>query len=202
MSLDPSHRGESTKGAADRFHVNVPNAFCVFRLAGSLGLIALAVADRPASFVVVFLLLVFTDWIDGRLAKWLEQRTTYGARFDSVADAAMYGALLFGCVWFRADAMAAEGAWIVLALGSYVLSCSLALIKFRRLPSHHTYSAKVAAVLTLIAAIALLADWSVWPLRVAMVAVSCANLESALITRLSEQWKVDVPTVWHVLRTR
>jgi len=158
--------------------------------------------DRPVSFLVVFLLLVFTDWIDGRLAAWLQQRTTFGARFDSVADAAMYGALLFGCVWLRADTLVAEGAWIVAALGSYWLSCTLALIKFRRLPSHHTYSAKVAAVMTVIAALALLIDWTIWPLRVATVAVSCANLESALITLLSEQWRADVPTVWHALRTR
>lgn len=202
MSSDGSHRNESTGGAADRFYFNVPNAFCIIRLAGSLGLIAVAIMDRPTSFLVVFVLLIFTDWIDGRFATWLQQRTTFGARFDSVADAAMYAALLFGCVWFRADALFAQGAWIVAALGSYVLSCTFALAKFRRLPSHHTYSAKVAAVMTVVAALALLTDYTIWPLRAATVAVSCANLESALITLLSDQWKADVPTAWHALRTR
>jgi CDP-diacylglycerol--glycerol-3-phosphate 3-phosphatidyltransferase len=202
MSSERGHRGESSGTAAAGFRINVPNAFCVVRLAGSPGLIALAIMDRPLSFVVGFLLLVFTDWIDGRLAVWLDQRSTFGARFDSVADAAMYGALLFGCVWFRSEALVAERMWIVAALSTYFVSCILALVKFHRLPSHHTYSAKVSAVATVVAALALLSDWAIWPLRVAMVAVSCANLESATITLLSDQWKADVPTIWHALRDR
>ncbi|MGD9721505.1 MAG: CDP-alcohol phosphatidyltransferase family protein [Pirellulales bacterium] len=197
-----SQQRESAGQATVRSHVNVPNAFCAIRLAGSLGLIALAIMNRPTLFLIVFSLLIFTDWIDGRFANWLQQRSTFGARFDSVADAAMYGGLLFGCVWFKADALAHERVWMVAALGTFLFSCSVALIKFRRLPSHHTYSAKLAAVVTVIAAIALLTDWSIWPLRAATIAVAYANLESALITLLSDQWRADVPTIWHALRDR
>lgn len=156
-------------------------------------------SEDPVLFLAVFLLLASTDWIDGRLAIWLDQRTTFGARFDSVADAAMYGALLLGCVWLKGDAVAAEAPWIVTALGCYAVSCLVALVKFRRLPSHHTYSAKTAWMLTVAAAVALLSGWANWPLRVSAVAVALANLESASITLLSNRWQADVPTVWQIL---
>lgn len=184
----------------DRLWFNVPNTFCAIRLAGSFVLVALLPKGDPVLFLVVFLLLASTDWIDGKLAIWLNQRTTFGARFDSVADAAMYGALLLGCVWLKGAAVAAQAPWIAIALGCYAVSCLTALVKFRRLPSHHTYSAKIAWLVTVVAAVALLSGWASWPLRASAVAVALANLESASITLLSNRWRADVPSVWQILR--
>jgi cardiolipin synthase (CMP-forming) len=195
---DPN--SEPPNDVTDRARFNVPNAFCAIRLAGSLILIVLLPREDPVLFLVVFLLLASTDWIDGKLAIWLNQRTTFGARFDSIADAAMYGALLVGCVWLKGDAISSEAAWIAAALVCYVISCLTALVKFRRLPSHHTYSAKIAWLLTVLAAVALLSESAIWPLRVSAVAVALANLESALITLLSDRWRADVPGVWQILR--
>ena len=193
-------RSEPPIDVTDRSHFNVPNVFCAIRLIGSLLLVTLVLMGDPVLFLGMFLLLASTDWIDGKLAIWLNQRTTFGARFDSIADAAMYGALLFGCVWLKGDAIAAAAPWIIAALGCYAVSCLTALIKFRRLPSHHTYSAKIAWLLTVAAAVALLSGWASWPLRVAAVAVALGNLESVSITLLSDRWQVDVPTVWRVIR--
>ncbi len=200
MHYDPQR--EPPIDPTDRLRFNVPNALCAIRLAGSFLLLALAWMGDPLLFLGVFLLLASTDWIDGRLAISLNQRTTFGARFDSFADAAMYGALLFGCVWLKWDGIAAEAPWIAAALACYAVSCSAALLKYRRLPSHHTYSAKTAWMLTVTAAAVLLMGWASWPLRVAAVAVALANLESAAITLLSDRWQADVPTVWRVLRKR
>ena len=185
-----------------RTRFNVPNTFCAIRLVGSVVLVALVLLGYAVPFLAVFLFLAFTDWIDGKLAVWLDQRTTFGARLDSVADAAMYGALLFGCIWFQADVVRAEAPWIAAALVCYLVSCMTAVFKFGRLPSHHTYTAKAAWALTVLAAIALLSNWEVWPLRVAAVAVAVANLESTAITLLTNRWQADVPSVWCVLRKR
>jgi cardiolipin synthase (CMP-forming) len=195
-----ANRSTPFPDANDRPRFNVPNALCAIRLAGSLALVAVAFSGHATPFLVVFLFLAATDWIDGRLASWLRQRTTFGARFDSVADAAMYGALLFGCIWLKGDVLVAEAAWIAVALACYFVSCTAAVIKFGRLPSHHAYSAKMAWLLTVMAAVFLLTSWAIWPLCVAMIAVSVANLESALITLLSDQWRADVPTVLHAMR--
>ena len=46
------------------------------------------------AFVVILVVLLFSDWLDGKLAVLLEQRTTFGARLDSLsATAPTYFAL-------------------------------------------------------------------------------------------------------------
>jgi hypothetical protein len=53
--------------------------------------------------------------------------------------------------------------------------------------------------LTVLAALALLTGWAVWPLRVAMSAVAIANLESLLVTLLLKRWRVDMRSLLGVL---
>jgi len=202
MSYGNEPRTTSPDRTEPRRLINVPNALCLIRLILSLALLPIALLELRWPFLVVFLLAASTDWIDGKLAIWLKQRTTFGAGLDSVADATMYGALLFGCVWLEGEALWENAAWIATALASYVLACGAALIKFRRLSSYHMYSAKFAWMITVLAAIALLTGWAVWPLRVAAVAVTLANLEAAAITFLLDRWRVDIRSVLEVKRQR
>lgn len=180
--------------------LNLPNFLCAIRLVGSLALVAVALTREPLLVLLVFLVLAGTDWIDGKLAIWLNQQSTFGARFDSLADAAMYAAMLFSCVWLKGDSLLGEIGWIGTAVTSYFLSCMVALVKFGRLPSYHTYSAKLAANLTVLSSVPLLAGGPIWPLRLAMTAVTLANAEALLISHLSRQWQADVRTVWHAIR--
>jgi CDP-diacylglycerol--glycerol-3-phosphate 3-phosphatidyltransferase len=191
--------GEISNGAG-RSRLNVPNTFCAIRLAGSLALLAIAPSGDARLFLIVFLFLALTDFVDGKLAIWLDQRTTFGARFDSIADAAMYGSLLIGIVWLKSDILAGYAWWIAAALACYALSCASSLVKFGRLPSHHTYSAKSAWMVTVLSAVALLSGWATWPVPLAAVAVSLANLESTAITLLSDEWRADVASIWHSRR--
>ena len=79
----------------------IPNLLSGLRLIGAPVLIVLAVADQPRAFLVLGLVLLFDDWLDGKLAIWLQQQTTFGARLDSVADAVLYASLLFGIAWLK-----------------------------------------------------------------------------------------------------
>lgn len=202
VNAEERNRRRMAGDATDRFELNLPNSLCLIRLLGSLAMPAIALTGRPMLVLAMFLFLAATDWIDGRLAVWLDQRTTFGARLDSIADAAMYGALLFSCTWLKGDLLVAEMPWIATALACYLLSCVISLIKFGRLPSHHTYSAKLAWLLAVTAGVTLLASGMVWPLRMATIAVSLANLESTFVTLVSRKWQADVPTAWHAMRRR
>lgn len=199
---DESATGQRPAPADDvgGFQLNLPNALTVFRLVGSAVLIAVAPLGDQRWFLAAFLLLAATDLVDGPLARRLGQRTAVGARMDSVADALMYGALLWGCIWFEGRVLLEELPWIAAALAAYALSCLASLARFRRLPSHHAYSAKLAWAVATVAAVSLLTDWSAIPLRIAAAAVLIANLESTLISLLSDRWQADVPSVWHAWR--
>jgi CDP-diacylglycerol--glycerol-3-phosphate 3-phosphatidyltransferase len=178
--------------------ITIPNLICVVRLVGSPLLLALAIAGLPYWFVGLFLALSLSDWIDGKLARWLHQRSDLGARLDSTADAILYATVLGGAVILSWDLLRHEIIWVLTGLGSYALTTGAGLWKYGRVPSYHTYGAKLTQWIALIAGICLILGWSVWPLRFAAVAVTLTNLEATAITCVLSEWRADVLTVFHV----
>ncbi|MDP6557640.1 MAG: CDP-alcohol phosphatidyltransferase family protein [Pirellulaceae bacterium] len=180
--------------------LNVPNLLCAMRLAGSPVLVGLAIGNQPEIFVALLVFLLLTDWLDGKLAILWKQRTTFGARLDSVADLTMYSALLFGAVWLKWEVVRGESAWLIAAVATHAVSTGFSYAKFRRLPSYHTRSAKTCWLLTSIGAISLFSGWSVWPLRIASAAVAFTNLEAIAITTVLPKWRTDITSIYHACR--
>jgi CDP-diacylglycerol--glycerol-3-phosphate 3-phosphatidyltransferase len=182
--------------------VNVPNTLCAIRLFGSLALFYVALVNNSQAFVYGYVILMFTDCIDGKLAILLDQRTEFGARLDSVADATMYTALLFGMGWLKWDFIVANWPWFLVAMASYWLTSLTGLIKFRRIPSYHTYAAKTSAYFVFFAVVCLFTDWPDWPFYVAVVAVTLTNLEATLMTLVLPDWTADLRSVFHAVKHR
>ena len=180
----------------------IPNILCFIRMAGSVPLLAAAVVDRPRMFFGLFIILAMTDWLDGKLAILLNQRSVFGARLDTWADVSLYTALFLGSSIMYWDELSREFMWVIPAVASYIVSVFLGLYKFRRWPSYHTKSAKISWLLITVGAISFLSGWSIWPLRCASIAVTFTNLEAILITLLSREWQVDVYSLNSVLKTR
>ncbi len=76
------------------------------------------------------------------------------------------------------------------------------LWKYGRICSYHTFSAKFSQWLVLGGAVALLLDWSLWPMRLAAVSVTVANLEGTAITYFLATWRADVYSLRNVLQTQ
>jgi CDP-diacylglycerol--glycerol-3-phosphate 3-phosphatidyltransferase len=180
--------------------LTIPNLLCLVRLLGSFVLIPIALQGRNEVFLWLFLFLAATDWLDGKLAILLNQRSVFGARLDSWADAALYAAMVFGIVVIYGDVLRAEMSWVYLALGSYLASTLAGFWKYQRWPSYHTRAAKTSWFLTAVAVVALFTDWSIWPLRIAALGVTITNLEALAITAISPQWRADVTSVYHAWR--
>jgi cardiolipin synthase len=192
----------SRGGERTRRVVTVPNLLCVVRMLGSLALVALAVMGRGEIFLWLFVALALTDWLDGKLALLLEQKSVLGARLDSWADATLYAALLFGAFWLHGATLRAELGWIVTAVASYAVSTLAGFWKYGRWPSYHTRAAKTSWFLIAVGVVCFFAEWAVWPLRLALAAVTLTNLEAGTITLLSDSWRANVESVFHVLRER
>ena len=173
----------------------IPNVLCLIRLCGAPLLIVLAMFDWSFGVLVAFVLLASTDWIDGKLAIWLDQRSDYGAQLDSWADATLYGSLLIASLMLHWDRLSYEQPWLWAAVGSYAVATVAGLWKFRRWPSYHTYAAKISWWLCSIGAVFLLAESTLWPLRIGLAAVTFTNLEALLMTLLLPQWQADVRSV-------
>jgi cardiolipin synthase len=182
--------------------ITVPNVICFVRLVGSFVLLGFAIAGWRYWFVGLFLLLSLSDWIDGKLARWLHQRSDFGARLDSAADAALYVGLLGGMVILCWDRLLPELVWLGVGLGSYAVTTGAGLWKYGRVPSYHTYGAKFTQWLALIAGFCFVLGWAVWPLRLAMISVTLTNIEATLITCVLKDWQADVLTLFHVWPSR
>jgi cardiolipin synthase len=177
-----------------RQRVTLPNAICLFRILTAPGLVVLAADDRRWEVLALFLVLAASDWIDGKLAILLDQRSEIGPWLDSVADAVMYTALLVAAVVLDGDRLLTHWPWIALPTVAYLIAGVFSVAKFRRWPNHHTRMAKVSWGLMLAGAVAFLAAWSLWPLRAALVGATMASIQSMMITRILHEWRADVPS--------
>jgi CDP-diacylglycerol--glycerol-3-phosphate 3-phosphatidyltransferase len=162
----------------------------------------LALIGQPLWLGIWAIILVFTEWLDGFLARGLNGESVTGARLDTIADALFYSSLLAAVFVLNPTLIRDEAIWIAAAAGSYLCSWLASWIKFRRLPSYHTWAAKGAWLVVGAGILCLLVGWSVWPFRVAMNCVVLTNLEAIVITLILSKCRVNVPSAWHVLRTR
>lgn len=175
-----------------RTWMTVPNLLCVLRGIGAFAMLPLAAAGSAMGVLVLYVCLAATDWIDGKIARWLDQRSEIGPKLDSIADVTMYACLAASLVWLRGDVFASHWLWVTVAVASYLVSCAMSWRKFGKLPSYHTRSAKVSFGLMLIAVVSLLLHGPTWPLIIAMLTVTVANVESIWWTMRLDRPVTDV----------
>lgn len=71
---------------ADRL-LTIPNLLSVLRLAGVPLFLYLLLGPREDGWAILVLVLAgFSDWLDGKLARWLNQMSNLGALLDPAAD--------------------------------------------------------------------------------------------------------------------
>lgn len=202
MPDEPSNSGVQDPQPHESRRLNVPNALCVVRLLAAALMAVFAVNGQSVAFLSALVVAFVSDWLDGKLAMLLNQRTSFGARLDSVADASMYLSLLIGAVFLKVDVVLAELPWIAAALASHAASLLIAFRKFGQWPSYHTWSAKLSSWLVAAGAFTAFAGWTLWPFRLAMVAVVVANIEAIAITRVMAEWSADVRSISHAKARR
>ena len=198
----PANHRPTSRSTHSHTALNVPNTLTLLRLLGSPLLIVLAINGNVSVIVGVFIFLILTDWLDGKLASLLNQRTELGARLDSAADAVFFGSLLFAICLLKWEFVSLHWPWIAAALVSYAATSTTGWIKFRRLPSYHTWAAKTSWHLVNIAVLCLFTGWASWPFFIAMSAVVLTNAQATTMTIVMRHWQADVPSIYHVFRRR
>lgn len=180
----------------------VPNVLSGLRLVGVVPLAWLGWRGERTAFVVLLLALLLTDWLDGKLAVALDQRTELGPRLDSAADILMYGAVALSSWWLEPEVIVAQVGWIGAAMGTWVVSALVSASRFGRLPSYHTRGAKTGWLV--VGSVALYTLWSGdgRPVPWALAWVVLTNVEAVAIGLILPEWRVDVPTFVHAVRLR
>jgi len=159
-----------------------------------------AFTQKPVWFLAALMFSGFTDVLDGFLARTFNQTTAMGSRLDSWGDFTIYTTMAI-CAWILwPDITASELTSYVAIVISITAPVIVGLIKFKTITSYHTWTVKVAVVVTFVGYILLFAGWLDWPFRVAAVFCVVAALEEIAITLLIHHEHVDVRTVWAALK--
>jgi CDP-diacylglycerol--glycerol-3-phosphate 3-phosphatidyltransferase len=159
-----------------------------------------ALTQQPHWFIGVLLFAVFTDVLDGFLARTLNQITSMGSHLDSWGDFVIYSTMAI-CAWILwPDILQQEFPYFIIVVLSFTLPVLIGFIKFHTFTSYHTWSVKLAVLLTIVSYILLFSVLLDWPFRIAAFFCLYAAIEETSITLLIHHEHVDVRNIWQALK--
>lgn len=179
-------------------YYSIPNSLSFSRLLAVPLMVFLAFQGYQQWFMVVIGLMVITDLLDGLLARLFKQESEFGSKLDSIADLfTCYGLVL--SIWYLwPEQLLQQKCYILLSLLAYLVPIFTCLIKFHRLPSFHTWSAKLATAIGL----PVLVLWIGFDVPLAMQLfafwIALIAIEYTLIVLLLTEWQSNVTSVFHI----
>jgi CDP-diacylglycerol--glycerol-3-phosphate 3-phosphatidyltransferase len=100
----------------------------------------MALTGRENWFVILLIISLVSDVLDGNIARIFKLQTNFGAALDNLADIFTYAMALLGLFIFKWTEIEPH-AWILyIFLGVFILSYIIALVRFRKIPGLHLYS--------------------------------------------------------------
>jgi len=125
----------------------IPNVLSLYRLVMFPVILYFLLKEKQEIFVTLLIINLVTDILDGFIARNFNQRTLIGAKLDSWADFGSY-ILAFGGVFvfewsFVKDHIIGLSVFLIL----YIISVSIAFIRFRNLVGLHLFSSKITGYL-------------------------------------------------------
>ena len=182
-------------------YLNIPNLLSSLRLIIAPFLFLIAWLNRPVLFLEILAVSMFSDAVDGFIARRLNQTTTIGAQLDSWGDFLTYCTVAFSVWWLWPDILRRETLFITLAILFYVLPILAGFIKFRQLTSYHTWAAKALGVIICITFYILFLTGINWPFHCAVILQLFVSIEEIAITVLLKEHRHNIPSFWHIMNT-
>ena len=122
----------------------IPNILSGFRLISFPILIYLIHLGEEQIFSIWFCLNLFTDVLDGWIARKFDASTPLGAKLDSLADIGSYILAVIAIFQFHWLSFQTYKFWIFAFIILYSGAIVLSFIKFKTFPSLHLFSHKIA----------------------------------------------------------
>ncbi len=176
-----------------------PNLLSGGRLALAPVLLILAWDGRAMAFLLWLAIALLSDAVDGWLARRFARKSDLGTKLDSWADIALCLSVPLGVWWLWPDLVRREAWFVGVVVACYVVPALLALLKYRRLPSYHTWMAKLAGVLMGTGGLVLLAGGPTWAFHFAALIVVIEALEEIAVTAILPRRQSNVPSIRHAL---
>ena len=180
--------------------VNIPNMLSIFRIGAAPALLLLAVLGNGKSFIALYAAAMVSDAADGLIARKLHQKSPWGAKLDSAGDMAILIVLPISVWLLWPQIILEETAYIVTGLVAYFIPTALAVLKFGRFPSYHTWGAKTVNVAVSVSLMIMFSGGPRWPFHVCVPLMLLEAVEEIVMTAVLPVRHTDVPSVWHALK--
>lgn len=182
--------------------MTVPNIISIFRLLCAPILLILAWLDKETTFLTLLVITFISDALDGFIARHFNASSELGAKLDSWADVLIYIVLSISACWLWPNLILAELPYYMLIVISIIVPATAGLLKFGTTTSYHTWSVKIAAVLTATSCLLLFIENLAWPFRIASLFCLLAAIEQITLTIILTKPEADVKTLWHVMHQK
>ena len=180
----------------------IVNAITLYRLLAAFILLYFILTREREVFKWMLAVSFFTDAIDGILARTLKVVSVTGSRLDSIADDLTVLMAVVGIIVFQPGFMWEQRLPVIAMLGLYLVQLTLALIRYGRLSSFHTYLAKSAAILQALFLVLFffLPEEPIKLFYVAAAVTMLGLIEEILLVLLLPEWHSDVKGLWWIRR--
>ena len=165
-------------------------------------IIVLAILHDEGWFKWLLAVSFLTDAVDGFLARRYHVTSRQGSRLDSLGDDLTVLAGIVGIFVFKMDFVRQQLVIILILAGLWVVQVGLALIRYGKMSSFHTWLAKGAAVLQGLFLLSLFFFPSApgWLFYVAAGATALDLVEESIMVLMLKEWRADVKGVYALLK--
>ncbi len=123
--------------------LTVPNMLSFYRIFSFPIVLYFALASKENIFVILLIIDLITDALDGFIARKFNLQSEFGAKLDSIADIGMYILAFVGVLIFKASDFEPHIISFSIFMVLFIIPKIISMIKFRTFPSLHLYSSKI-----------------------------------------------------------
>lgn len=155
-----------------------------------------------AGFLMGYIIAVLSDIFDGIIARRLGVSTALLRQADSWADICLYLCIAMSTWLMFPQIILDFKIPLLIAIAAQLALFTISLIKFKKFPSFHTYTAKIWGLTLLAATIGLFGfdyDKTLW-LAIALCLIN--SLEEIVMTLMLPEWQCDVLSLFHAINLR
>ncbi len=153
-------------------------------------------------FFIGYIIAVLSDIFDGIIARRLGVSTTRLRQADSWADISLYLCIAISTWLVFPQVLLNFRVPLLMAIMAQLSLFTISLIKFKKFPSFHTYTAKVWGLTLLAATVGLFGFGYDKVLWLAIMLCLINSLEEIVMTILLPEWQCDVLSLLHALDIR
>ena len=192
------------KKGKQKFSYNIINGITLYRIIAAPFLLVLLFTGHYLLFKWLLAISFFTDFIDGYLSRLYKVSSILGTKLDSIGDDLTIVVAMIGLFVMNSSFIKQEIVLFILLFILFIVQTIYSLIRYGKISSFHTYTAKVAAILQGI--FLLLFFFMNKPIMLLFYTAAIVTIvdliEEIILVSLLPHWKANVKGLYQVLKKR